>query len=123
MSQPDMPLTSAEICHWAAAYIEAAQSPDLCRDAHHPLWWAIERFMVGTLSSAAEPEDCWRAILEVLSKQPPESVLGLLAAGPLEDLIHLHGTRFVDRIELLARQKPAFRELLRGVWQSGDPAV
>jgi hypothetical protein len=52
-----------------------------------------------------------------------EEVLGVLAAGPLEDLIHDKGDDFIERIELLARRDPAFRLLLRGVWESGSPAV
>ena len=117
-----MALTPSEIDAWAAAYIEAAASSDYAKD-DYPLWWAIERFMVGVISEAAEAEDCWVAILVVLSRNPTDQVLGVLAAGPLEDLIDHHGPEFIERIELLARRDPAFRSLLRGVWKSSTPEI
>jgi len=117
-----MALTPSEIGDWAAAYIEAAASPDYAKE-DYPLWWAIERFMVGVMSEAAEAEDCWMAILEVLSRNPADHVLGVLAAGPMEDLREHHGPEFIERIERLARRDPAFRSLLRGVWKSRTPEI
>jgi hypothetical protein len=34
-----------------------------------------------------------------MAKEPNEHVLGMLAAGLLEDLIHEDGEQFIDRIE------------------------
>jgi hypothetical protein len=64
-------------------------------------------------------EDRWNAILKILSLNPPQSVIGVFAAGPLEDLIADHGAEFIDRVELEARRSPAFRYLLGGVWPRG----
>jgi hypothetical protein len=47
-----------------------------------------------------------------------DSILGNLAAGPLEDLLVDHGPEFIDRVEILARQDRQFRRLLGAVWQN-----
>jgi len=44
---------------------------------------------------------------------------GLLAAGPLEDLLGACGDEVIDRMEQLAKQDSEFRKLLSGVWQHG----
>ena len=62
-----------DIQAWATAYIEAQQNPDLLK-GNHPLWWAVERFI--NMGSEVSPEDCWSAILEILSRGPPEQILG-----------------------------------------------
>lgn len=115
-------MTQDEIKQWASAYVEAQQDPEYLKEGH-PLCWAIERFMIGLLSCAADAEDCWKAILEVLALNPPENVLGVLAAGPLEDLIDECGEQFIERIEREAREHRVFRDLLRGVWKSGSPEI
>ena len=107
-------LTRDEIEHWATAYIEAQQGDAIGSD--HPLWWAVENFMDSTNCSA---NDRWEAILVILNRNPPDTVIGILAAGPLEDLIADHGADFIDRIELEARRNAAFRHLLGGVWRRG----
>jgi hypothetical protein len=56
-----------EIAAWASAYVEAQMLQDIPGD--HPLWWAIERFML--VDTSTLPEDCWAAILEILSRNPP----------------------------------------------------
>jgi Family of unknown function (DUF6869) len=103
----------------ATTYI-AAQKIGESVNEHHPLWWAIERFLE---LEQNDPENCWLAILEVLSLDPPQKVLGALSAGPLEELIELYGEEFIDRIEETARRDSKFRKLLCGVWQSGSDEV
>ena len=112
-------MTPQDLQEWAAAYIEAQGSQERNHE-NHPLWWPIGRFFE---LEHEHPEDCWAAILAVLSRNPSDRVLSVLAAGPLEDLIHMHGKRFIDRIETEARRDPAFRALLRGVWKSGIPEI
>jgi hypothetical protein len=112
-------LSKKEIGDWADAYIRYHSDPDKRDD--HPLWWAVERFFDRSHDEGAE--DCWLAILAILDREPAEPVIGILAAGPLEDLIHYSGDRFIDRIELQARRDPAFRHLLGGVWESGSEDV
>ena len=60
----------------------------------------------------------WRFILKVVAKQPSEWTLGMLAAGPIEDLIGVSGDEYIERIEAEARRDPLFRRTLHGVWQT-----
>ncbi|MEA9588297.1 hypothetical protein VC279_00570 [Xanthomonas sp. WHRI 10064A] len=102
---------------WASAYI-AFQQDGAGTNENHPLWWAVKRFM-----DAPGSDESWSTILAILGKNPPDSVIGVLAAGPLEDLIQDSGLDYIERIELEARRNPAFRHLLGGVWKSGTPEV
>jgi hypothetical protein len=45
-------------------------------------------------------------------------LLGMLAAGPLEDLLVTHGNMVIDKIEAIARSDLAMRKCLTGVWKS-----
>jgi len=36
----------------------------------------------------------------------------------IEDLLSMHGDKFIDRIEAEARTDPSFAKLLGGVWKS-----
>jgi len=68
-----------------------------------------------------QPEKCFDIILVVLEKikhQTDNRLLSILAAGPLEDLLHENGGKVVDRVEINARKNPLFRKLLNGVWDS-----
>jgi hypothetical protein len=113
-----MALSPEEIDAWARAYVQAQQDPDLLKTDDHPLWWAVDEFM--DEHTEAEAEDCWNAILRILELDPPDEVMGMLAAGPLEDLIGYHGQRFIDRIEEQSRRSSKFRYLLGGVWKGGS---
>jgi Family of unknown function (DUF6869) len=64
-----------------------------------------------------EPELAWPVILQILKCELTEDQTALLAAGPLEDLLALHGAGFIDRIEVEAEHNPRFNHLLGGVWQ------
>jgi len=90
-------MSRQEIEAWATAYIQAQQDPTLLHEGH-PLWWAVEKFMMPATDSVT-PEDCWAGILEVLARDPPESVKGILAAGALEDLIDQHGPEFMSALK------------------------
>ena len=103
---------------WANAYIEI-YSIEQKIDTDHQLWWAVERTLHGLRRDQAE--ELWDFVLLVLSKKPNERVLSCLAAGPLEDLVAYDGKYFIDRVELLARQDPAFKHLIGGVWQNQTP--
>src|SRR5581483_5575362 len=66
-----------------------------------------------------DPEATWRTILSILGKNPPEVVVGQIAAGPLEDLLDIHGREFIDRVELECRSNPELAKLLSGIYR-GD---
>ena len=113
-----MSLTPAQVEEWAETYIEAQLLPQQELTAEHPLWWAVDRFM--SVTEFEQAEDAWMAILEVLNRTNSDEVLGVLAAGPLEELIVYWGREFIERIEARAVEDPRFRHLLRGVWESRD---
>jgi hypothetical protein len=64
------------------------------------------------------PEVAWVAILRILERELNDEQRSLLAAGPLEDLIAMHGSQFIERVEHEARQNPRFNYLLGGIWQN-----
>lgn len=115
-----MSIAQSEIEAWVDAYI-TAQSSGRPVDVEDPNWWAVERFM--ELDQRDQAEASWIAILGVLARAPSDTVRGVLAAGPLEDLIQYWGPTFIERIEEAARRDAAFRALLSCVWQSGTPEV
>src|SRR6476646_10358489 len=65
-----------------------------------------------------EPEVAWPAILQILERELTEDQIAVLAAGPLEDLLALHGPEFIDRVESEAARNPRLNHLLGGVWQN-----
>ena len=65
-----------------------------------------------------EPEVAWPAILQVLGHELTEDQIAVLAAGPLEDLLAVHGPLFIERVEREAERNPRFNHLLGGVWQN-----
>lgn len=67
------------------------------------------------------PELAWKAIVEATDQPRMEPYLGHLAAGPLEDLLDMHGPAFIERVEQCARLNAKFSRVLRGVWQSAMP--
>jgi len=64
------------------------------------------------------PERAWRFILLALETPICAPHFGVLAAGPLEDLLSSHGVEFIGRIEAEAKANSKFAHLLGGVWQS-----
>ena len=99
----------------AVAWIEKWSLPEGERTFEHPgnaLDWELPR---------SDPNLCLAAILAVLVRIPVDPAnehFQVLAAGPMEDLLKNHGAALLPEIEKLARQRPAFRQLLGGVWQS-----
>lgn len=54
-------------------------------------------------------------VLARTDSSDPNKLMGLLAAGPLEELLVLNGTTVLESIDALARREPVFRRLLDGV--------
>ena len=65
-----------------------------------------------------DPEVGWQAILQILERELTVDQIGVLAAGPLEDLLALHGPEFIDRVEREAPLNPRFHHLLGSVWKN-----
>lgn len=47
--------------------------------------------------------------------------MGLIAAGPLEDLLTVQGPAYIDRLEDQARRSARMRYALTGVWTQDLP--
>ena len=67
--------------------------------------------------SADEPEIVWQVILQVIDRRPSDEVLGMLGAGPLEDLMWNHGREFIDRVEQETVTNHKLRGLLSGIYR------
>ncbi len=109
-----------DIDRWAEAYIRVHDA-EASLDESHPDYLATYEFMEKLIGPRAE--QCWSGVLAVVSRRPSERVLGMLAAGILEDLLDDSGPVFIDRIEEQARLDPVFKRMLGGIWQSGSPEV
>jgi len=64
------------------------------------------------------PNLLWELIQEIHARDENASVAEILSAGPLEDLLSMHGPDFIDLIETKAKKDPSFACLLGGVWKS-----
>lgn len=62
------------------------------------------------------PEEAWSIITRLVELSPDDRTLANVAAGPLEDILNLHASGFIDRIEEKARSDPKFRRRVSGVW-------
>jgi hypothetical protein len=67
------------------------------------------------------PETAWQVIQVIFITTKDDFIQACLAAGPLEDLLSLHGEKFIDRIEKAAANNSAFKELLVAVWRNEIP--
>jgi hypothetical protein len=106
-----------ELDEWVEAYIAAHRERPTTAEQHTDAMLASEPAYLfpGTEFHA---ETIWRFILKVVARRPAGHVLGMLAAGPIEDLIGVCGDDFIDRIEAAARRDPVFRRTLHGVWRT-----
>jgi len=107
-------MTSFDADALVDAYIEA-QNLGSITNANHPLWWSVEYFM--DIDNHEKANHVWIYILRIIEKQPSEKVLGMIGAGPLEDLINQYGDKFIEKIEIEARTNPQFRKVLSFVWR------
>ncbi len=70
------------------------------------------------LAQEDDPERAWGITKELLYRAP-DSALGYIAAGPLEDLISFHGSAFIDRLEAHARDNSRLATALEAVTVDG----
>ena len=85
-------------------------------DQHFWAWELVER----TVHQDAEKG--WDLILGLIAAAATEDEVGFVAAGPLEDLIHEHGSEVVEWVEERARLDSDFRRALAGVVAPDDEA-
>jgi len=97
-------LIEAWIAYWQAA------DESSTRNDHS---WATDQFYD---ISHESPELCLQLCEEMLAHDLDDETLAVLAAGPLEDALVVHGPTIIDAVERLAARDPRFRHLLGGVW-------
>lgn len=101
----------------------AKLGPDLATDAVFCDGWVLVEL------AHDKPLVAWEAIKIAISRYPEnefysfgkteaQTVIGLLAAGPLEDLLQHHGPQFIEAAEAEARQDRRMGWALGGVWQN-----
>ena len=67
-----------------------------------------------------DPDAAWAVVVELISRADDDAILAYIAAGPLENLVVLHGTQVIGRIEAHAAADSRFRRALTGIWVEGD---
>jgi hypothetical protein len=75
----------------------------------HSLRWAFDEVNEVTYGQA---ERGWNIALELIAAAPDDGALGYVAAGPLEEVLEVHGKQVIDRVENLARLDAKFRKAL-----------
>ena len=88
-----------------AAYLRHHATND---DALFWAWEGIQEYVRKDLRKA------WQLTLQLIAAAP-DSALGYVAAGPLEDLLYARGPLFIDELERLASSDPKFLSALRSV--------
>ena len=74
------------------------------------LAWSVIKCVVGRYENSDLVSD---------DKNEAKHILGMAAAGPLDNLLDQHGPGFIERIEAEARVDARFKWTLGGVWHSG----
>lgn len=69
---------------------------------------------------ADEPDEVWNIILGILGEDDSEIIVKAVGAGPLEDLMVLHGEEFIDKVESEAFKCKTFKEAMKYTWLDGD---
>jgi len=64
----------------------------------------------------SHPLDAWERILWLVKHAKTPDALGLIGAGPLEDLLSKHGKVIIDQVEAAAVADSRFANCLAAVW-------
>jgi hypothetical protein len=99
----------AQAYAWITHRLAPAGSPDYYASA-----WATDTYDY----LYEDPETLWLLILAIHRKDHSPRVQELLSAGMVEDLLAMHGDKFIDRVEAEAQEDPSFAKLLGGVWKN-----
>ena len=63
-----------------------------------------------------DPERAWSIVLDIIKRSNSDLLIGIIAAGPLEDLLCEKGEIFIDRLEIEAANDINVRKSIGGVW-------
>ena len=108
-----------DLSEWVNAYIEVYESQNSSNE-NHSSYWAIEMFADREMD---HPDLNWAAMLQIISLTTFDAVIQSLAAGPLEELVELHGVEYIDKIEKEAQTNLNFRLLLRELIETTDKNI
>jgi len=75
-----------------------------------PAWEELDKLI------HERPEEAWKIINLMYKLDSSDHILASIAAGPVEDLLCLHGPAFIRRIENLAEEDEIFKKMLGAVW-------
>jgi hypothetical protein len=103
-----------DISGLAAIWIRFQRSPKGSVE-YEELFWVVDRMME---LCDSEPSAAWNVIQEAVALDQSDEILGMVGAGPFEDLMTNHGAFLIDKVESCARTNPAFRRMLGVVWKS-----
>jgi hypothetical protein len=109
-------LVAAYLRH-AARVVHAPESVELASEpaneaADEASYWAVEERV-----RTAPPAEALALALDLV-RAADEAVLGFVAAGPLEEIVAIHGTGIVASLEAAARREPRVRHALGCIWLS-----
>jgi len=90
---------------------ELGSNPSAEQEA--PLIWAYD---AAHDLVARSPYLAWKFVLSVVELSKDERVLGMLAAGPVEDLLVGYGAEILPDVLSSLPSNPALRRVLAGVW-------
>jgi hypothetical protein len=65
-----------------------------------------------------DPEQAWEFILRLVAQARDDRDLAYIAAGPLEDLLNLHGLAFIGRVDVEWQRNEKMRRAISAVWLS-----
>jgi hypothetical protein len=77
---------------------------------HQAAWLAVQELL------ERDPDEGWSIVRTLVERAPSDETLGMVAAGPLEDLLRQHGPVLIDRVEEESRKSDRLRLALSGVW-------
>jgi hypothetical protein len=73
------------------------------------IWWPVRD----------QSDLLWRFILTAYQRELSENASGMLAAGPIENLLSTFGEEYIGRVEELAAKDERFKSILCDVWRLG----
>jgi len=100
----------------AAAWVEITSRSDLDKERDED-WSALFDYQNELINN--DPLEALELVKAICAIEDNPNVLGLLAAGMLEDLIPEQNGPVVDAVVAEAERNPRFRHLLGGVWFYG----
>src|SRR5438128_1374149 len=79
-------------------------------------FWAVDTVIESTMSE--DWDDLWDIVLVLCKSSNGPTDLGVVGAGPLEDLLNGAGPQFIAAIEAEASKSESFAIALTGVWKT-----